>query len=190
MNHVFDSALAGAVGHFLKGYRMTEEWKQKTHAPDETRQLGKKLGKLLQPGDVVLLAGQLGAGKTHFAQGIAAGLGISDSVTSPTFTLIAEYDGRVPFTHMDLYRLYEDPIAADPLLAPGVLEQIAFDDYFDGTQVVLIEWPEAVRRQLDAYLFVHIAYDDMGGETSRELTVFAEGRTAKERLQEWVAAWV
>ena len=98
----------------------------------ETRRLGSLLGSLLQPGDVVLLTGDLGAGKTAFTQGIGAGLGVTDTINSPTFTILKEYMGRVPLYHFDLYRI-EDP---DELLALG------FEDYFGGAGVSVVEWAE------------------------------------------------
>lgn len=101
-------------------------------SPDATRALGKRLGRLLQPGDVVLLSGGLGAGKTALAQGIARGLGIADPVSSPTFTILKEYAGRIPMYHFDLYRI-EDP---------GELETLGFGDYFYGDGAVVVEWAE------------------------------------------------
>ena len=79
-----------------------------TSSADETAGVGAKVGALLRAGDVICLYGNLGAGKTRFAKGVALGLGVKDPVTSPTFTLINEYQGRLPFYHMDAYRL-EDP---------------------------------------------------------------------------------
>lgn len=102
-----------------------------THSPEETRRLGAQLGAVVTAGDVILLNGTLGAGKTHFTQGIAQGLGITGAVRSPTFTLINEHDeGRVPLYHIDLYRTEGN---AD-------LVTIGLEDYFEGDGVVVIEW--------------------------------------------------
>jgi tRNA threonylcarbamoyladenosine biosynthesis protein TsaE len=102
-----------------------------TYSPDETRALGALLGARALPGDVILLDGTLGAGKTHLAQGIARGLGIHGAVRSPTFTLVNEYrDGRIPLYHIDLYRTDGN---AD-------IATIGLDDYFEGDGVVVIEW--------------------------------------------------
>jgi tRNA threonylcarbamoyladenosine biosynthesis protein TsaE len=145
------------------------------------------LGELLQPGDIILLSGDLGVGKTHFAQGVAAGLGVKEAVTSPTFTLVAEYDGRLPFVHMDLYRLYADEHGQT--LTAHALEQIAFDDYLDGQQVVLIEWPRGVMAELDNYLWVQFSYDAPELQETRCIAIQSEGIDAALRLEEWKAAW-
>jgi len=98
----------------------------------ETRRLGALLGGVLAAGDIVLLTGDLGAGKTAFTQGIGAGLGVADTINSPTFTILKEYAGRVPLYHFDLYRI-EDP---------NELPALGFEDYFDGEGVCVVEWAE------------------------------------------------
>jgi tRNA threonylcarbamoyladenosine biosynthesis protein TsaE len=98
----------------------------------DTRRLGERLGALCQPGDLILLVGTLGAGKTALAQGIGRGLGITATINSPTFTLIKEYSGRLPLYHFDLYRL-EDPEA---VVALGL------DDYLDDDGVCVVEWAD------------------------------------------------
>jgi len=107
---------------------MQEACRFVTKSEDETRQLGVRLARLLQPGDVLALEGDLGAGKTTLAQGIARGLGIEETVDSPTFTIIKEYHGRLPFYHMDVYRL-ESPD-----------EDLGWDEFFYGEGVTLVEW--------------------------------------------------
>jgi tRNA threonylcarbamoyladenosine biosynthesis protein TsaE len=96
--------------------------------------LGKKLGKFLRPGSVVALSGGLGAGKTCFTKGIALALGIREEVTSPTYTIVSEYEGTVPFRHIDAYRLSGE---ADFELMGG--KELIF-----GNRVVVIEWPEKI----------------------------------------------
>lgn len=121
-----------------------------TRSEDETRLLGKKLGSLLCPGDVICVKGDLGAGKTRLAQGVARGLGIEEPVTSPTFTLINEYAGRVPFYHIDAYRLG----------GPDELREVGCEEYFYGDGVTLLEWPDRVSELLPAErLDVEITYD-------------------------------
>jgi len=104
-----------------------------THSPEETFQAGYAEAARVRPGDVLALVGDLGAGKTQWVKGLAAGLGSEASVTSPTFTLIHEYGGgRLPLCHIDCYRL-EKP---EELLAAGL------DDYLDGRSVLVIEWAD------------------------------------------------
>ncbi len=104
----------------------------RSHSPEDTRRLGARFGQLLEPGDVVLLHGDLGAGKTAFTQGIGEGLGVRETINSPTFTILKEYAGRMPLYHFDLYRI-ED---ADELYALG------FEDYFAGEGASVVEWAE------------------------------------------------
>lgn len=98
----------------------------------ETQRLGERLGRRARAGDIVLLTGELGAGKTAFTQGIGRGLGIAQTINSPTFTILKEYEGRLPLYHFDLYRI-EDP---DELFALG------FDRYFEGDGVCVVEWAD------------------------------------------------
>jgi len=104
-----------------------------TQTADETRALAARLGARLRPGDVVLLEGDLGAGKTTFVQGLAEGLGVRAPVTSPTFTLIQEYPGpNFPLFHFDLYRLG----------GPEEIADLGFDEYLERGGVVVVEWAE------------------------------------------------
>jgi len=135
-----------------------------TASPEQTWRIGKVLGQLLQPGDTVCLYGDLGAGKTSFAYGIALGLEVKEQyITSPTFTLVNEYKGRVPFYHIDLYRLKgtED------------LENIGFRDYLGSDGVTVIEWAERAEDELPAeFLSIYLSYVD---DTGREIGFLAEG---------------
>lgn len=108
-----------------------------TGSADETRSLGETLGGMLEAGDVVLLSGELGAGKTVFVKGMAAGVGYDGPVSSKSFVLLGEYDGRVKLYHADLYRLDE----------PEMVEDLALDELVE-EGVVAVEWPE----RADAYL--------------------------------------
>ena len=112
-----------------------------THSPEETRQLGARLAQTLKGGDVVAFTGDLGAGKTAFTAGIAQGLGIEDRVTSPTFTIVNEYEGgRLPLFHFDMYRLG----SADELF------DIGWEDYLARNGVCAVEWTENVAGAIDA----------------------------------------
>jgi tRNA threonylcarbamoyladenosine biosynthesis protein TsaE len=118
---------------------------------DDTRALGKALGTLLRPGDLVLLTGPLGAGKTVLAQGIGAGLGVDGPITSPTFVIARVHRGPVPMVHVDAYRLN---ILSDPRSEVDDLDLDA--DVEDS--VTVVEWGEGVAEQLaDGYLEVQIA---------------------------------
>lgn len=125
--------LAGA----FEAAKMSEALSLESSGPEETRAIGERLGALLVAGDVVLLQGQLGAGKTTFVQGIARGMGFEGSVSSKSFVLLGEYAGRVKLYHADLYRL-EDPeqvldLALDEISADGAL---------------VVEWPERAMETL------------------------------------------
>jgi tRNA threonylcarbamoyladenosine biosynthesis protein TsaE len=136
-----------------------------SHSPEQTRRLGAHLGHLLQPGDIVLLEGEFGSGKTTFVQGIAQGLGIDDRyVNSPTFTLINEYKGgRHRLSHIDLYRLESDEQVAT----------LGLEDYFGGRVVTVVEWPEGAAPWLPTervlVRFGHLS------ETKRTLRFYAMG---------------
>ncbi len=120
-----------------------------SHSPEETRDLGVHLGKLAQPGDIYLLSGNLGAGKTCLTQGIAQGLGSQDQALSPTFVLMRELAGRMPLYHIDLYRLDHIEEIAD----------LGLDDYLYGQGVCVIEWAEKGLSILPAeHLLVKIDY--------------------------------
>ncbi len=128
-----------------------------SHSADETRVLGSKLAALLVPGDLLCLYGELGAGKTTFIQGLASGLGVSDPVTSPSFTLIHEHRGKVLFYHIDLYRLEPQELAE-----AGIEEALRLD------AVVAVEWAERLPRGLrSGALDIQIAFAEDGAESRR-----------------------
>ena len=113
-----------------------------TRSAKETRALGEQLAEQLSPGDLVTLQGELGAGKTTLVQGIAHGLGIQETATSPTFVLILEHDGKIPLLHLDAYRLENrsgEPICYDALRDAGVLDLLDRED-----AVKIVEWPERI----------------------------------------------
>ncbi|HZP26590.1 MAG TPA: tRNA (adenosine(37)-N6)-threonylcarbamoyltransferase complex ATPase subunit type 1 TsaE [Dehalococcoidia bacterium] len=135
--------------------------------PEETRRLGERLGAVLRPEDVILLSGELGAGKTVFVEGLARGLGVAHAVSSKSFVLLGEYTGRIKLYHADLYRLE----------SVEQVEELGLDDYCsDGALVV--EWPE---RAWDLFsgdaLVVRFSIVD---ESSRELTLEARGPRGRE----------
>jgi tRNA threonylcarbamoyladenosine biosynthesis protein TsaE len=118
----------------------------RTDSPEATRAVAAALGDLLVSGDLVLLVGDLGAGKTAFAQGLARGLGVDERVTSPTFTIVQEYQGRLPVRHVDVYRL--DRIQD--------LHDLGFDELVDDG-VTIVEWGDLVEQAVPAeHLVVRI----------------------------------
>ena len=120
-----------------------------TTSVDQTRELGGALSSLARPGDLLVLAGDLGAGKTAFVQGFGRGLEVADRITSPTFTLVHVYDGRLPVYHLDVYRLGQLSEALDLGLA----------EMLDDGGVVLIEWGDAIRPVLPHdYLEVRVTF--------------------------------
>ncbi|MBP1890525.1 tRNA threonylcarbamoyladenosine biosynthesis protein TsaE [Clostridium moniliforme] len=133
----------------------------------ETTNLGNALGKLLNPGDIVCLTGDLGTGKTHITKGIAKGLGINENITSPTFTIVNEYDsGRIKLYHFDVYRVSD----------PDEIYAIGFDDYIFGNGVSIIEWANYIEEILPKdYLHIYIQKDLTKGENYRKIIITPYG---------------
>lgn len=136
-----------------------------TNSAAETRELGMRLAEKLQAGDVILLEGELGAGKSELARGIAKGLGVTETVTSPSFTILNVYEsGRIPLYHFDWYRLE----SAEELFELGM------DEYLGGDGIALVEWPERCPEAVpEDYLRIRITAED---ENRRKLTAEAAGR--------------
>jgi tRNA threonylcarbamoyladenosine biosynthesis protein TsaE len=143
-----------------------------TQSPEETQELGRRLGKIAQAGDVILLVGKLGAGKTCLTQGIAWGLGIKEYAASPSFVLVRELYGRLPLYHVDFYRLEN-------------LEEIAelgLDEYFFGRGVTVVEWAEKALALLPPeHLLIEMEYV---AETERRLKLKPSGQRYREMLAE------
>ena len=139
-----------------------------THSADETQTLGTKLAKRLQPGDVIAYFGDLGAGKTALTRGIAQGLGITDIVTSPTYTIVNEYlTGRLPLFHFDMYRLG----SSDELF------DIGWEDYLARGGVCAVEWSENVDEAFEAPIRITITKDP-ADENVRTITLEGGARFA------------
>ncbi len=133
--------------------------------------LAETLAGLLQAGDVLTLEGDLGAGKTHFTKGLAAGLGVKTVVNSPTFTIIKEYSGQLPLYHMDVYRLTEED------------EELGLEEYFQGDGVSVVEWAHLMEQQLPKEKLTcslrHL------GEDKRLLVFKAQGERYERLLKEF-----
>lgn len=143
-----------------------------SHSLAQTQRLGAKLAALLAAGDVLLLRGDLGSGKTSFTQGLAQGLDIGAVVNSPTFVLAREYRGRLPLYHMDFYRLDR----------PAEPAELGFEEYFYGDGVTVVEWPERASglpaERLDV-AFKHVS------ETKRGLRFLPNGQHYQQLVAEF-----
>ena len=134
-----------------------------TFSPEETYQLGHKLGEQARPGELYTLIGDLGVGKTVLTQGIARGLGIEEPVSSPTFTIVQVYEeGRMPFYHFDVYRIGD----------VEEMEEIGYEDYFYGQGLTMIEWANLIEEILpEHYWEIKIEKDLEQGFDYRKITV-------------------
>ena len=130
-----------------------------THSPEQTENIGAALGKQLTPGTILAYEGDLGAGKTAFTRGLARGLGYTQPVTSPTYTIVNEYlGGRLPLFHFDMYRLRSSEDLWD----------IGWEDYLDRQGICAVEWSENVRDAMENPIFICI---EKTGDESRRITV-------------------
>ncbi|GAK13581.1 tRNA (adenosine(37)-N6)-threonylcarbamoyltransferase complex ATPase subunit type 1 TsaE [Geomicrobium sp. JCM 19039] len=134
------------------------EYEILTNDTEETMRLGEQLGQVAKTGDVFTLDGDLGAGKTHFSKGFGKGLGVKGNINSPTFTIIKEYEGRLPFYHIDAYRLDESGE-----------EDLGLTEFVDGDGVTVIEWPSRLSVPLPENT-VHITLQRLG-EKERRLKI-------------------
>lgn len=134
-----------------------------TYSAQETFDLGKTIGEQLLPGSVLTLVGDLGVGKTVFSQGLAQGLGITEPVNSPTFTIIQIYEGgRLPFYHFDVYRIGD----------LSEMDEIGYEDYFWGDGVCLIEWANRIEEILpEHYMEISIEKNPEKGFDYRRITI-------------------
>ena len=136
-----------------------------SHSPDQTRQIGEALGRMLVKGAVVALVGELGAGKTVFAQGLAGGLGVApdEYVSSPSFTLVNQYRGRVSIFHVDTYRLTNE----------AEMVALGYEEYFDPEGVTIIEWANKVQDLLPVnHIIVTFRFSN---ERAREISIELSG---------------
>ncbi|NCB32817.1 MAG: tRNA (adenosine(37)-N6)-threonylcarbamoyltransferase complex ATPase subunit type 1 TsaE [Erysipelotrichia bacterium] len=147
-----------------------KELKINTSSMEETWKLGEKIGSSVKPNMVILLDGDLGAGKTTLTQGIAKGLGISKNVTSPTFNILKIYEGRMPLYHIDAYRL------------EGLHQDLGFDEFLDDDGLTVIEWSQYVPSLIpEEFLFIsiHLLEADQ-----REFDMQAKGAVYEKLLEE------
>ena len=142
-----------------------------TTSPEETHELGKSIGSVCKPGDVILLQGTLGAGKTCLTQGIAEGLGIDGPVRSPTFILVNEHYGKYILYHIDLYRLSDH----------AEIEALGLDEYFQGNGITVVEWPD---RAQFLFSFKHLSILlEQYGESKRRIVLEGIGDRYKDFIK-------
>ena len=156
----------------MRNEKPLRRWTTQTSGPEETRSLAERLGRLLQPGDVVALMGELGSGKTLFSQGLAQGLEVPETfyITSPTFAIVNEYPGRVPFYHLDLFRV---SVIAE-------FSELGLEEILYGRGAVAIEWAERLGEDLPAErLEVHFIFEE---EMDRSIAFYAFGDRPAKRL--------
>ena len=140
-----------------------------TKNEEELLALGERLGNLLEKNDVLILTGELGAGKTTFTKGLAKGLDIHQMIKSPTYTIVREYEGRLPLYHLDVYRI------------EGDADSIDLDEFLFGGGVTVIEWGHLLGEDFsDSYLELEILKEDEG----RQLRFNAQGHRAEQLLKE------
>lgn len=153
-----------------------------TKSVDDTKALAGALAELARPGDLLLLTGELGAGKTAFAQGFGAALGVTDAITSPTFTLVSQYQGRLQLNHLDVYRLEQ----------LGEVADLGLEEMLEEGGVTLIEWGDVIIPALPAdYLEVRLSFGR--DDDDREIEIVAAGprwsartRAIATALQDWI----
>jgi tRNA threonylcarbamoyladenosine biosynthesis protein TsaE len=140
-------------------------------SPEDTQRLGRLIGELAGPGDIVFLSGPLGAGKTCLAQGIAYGLGIKDGTASPSYVLMREFKGRLPLYHMDLYRLNVAEV-----------DELGLDEYLFGRGVSVIEWAEKAENLMpEEHLDVILSYE---GDSHRSIEIVPHGAKYDELVKD------
>jgi len=132
-----------------------------SHSEEETMLLGFKLSKLFQKGQIICLDGELGAGKTTFTQGLLKALNYKNEVTSPTFTLMHEYNADIPVLHCDMYRIE----SYDDLFSTG------FFDYLNGEWLVLIEWSDKIKEYLPKENIIHFNFTYTGTDNQRQIEI-------------------
>jgi tRNA threonylcarbamoyladenosine biosynthesis protein TsaE len=153
----------------------------RTEGVEATRDLARAVAGMVAPGDVILLSGELGAGKTAFAQGFGEALGVTEPITSPTFTLARHYEGRIPLHHIDVYRLER----------LSEMQDIGIPELLDSGGVLLVEWGDAIAPAIPAdYLEIRLAYGE--GDDDRDLKLRCVGGRWSARLRslgECIGPW-
>lgn len=146
----------------------------KTVSPEETSKLGKDLASVLRGGEVIFLVGELGSGKTTFAQGVAQGLGVKELLRSASFVILWESDsGQLPLYHFDLYRLTTQD-----------LDDLGWEEYFYGSGVTLVEWAEKMKEFPDNYLKLSFFLGE--GTNERIIKIGWQGKEWENKVKQWI----
>jgi tRNA threonylcarbamoyladenosine biosynthesis protein TsaE len=158
---------------FLRGRTRNKVMKElRTNSPEETAAAAKELGELLEAGDIICLNGDLGAGKTAFTKGIAEALDIEGYITSPTFTIVNEYEGILPLYHFDVYRIAD----------PDEMYDIGFEEYINGEGISVIEWSDLIRDAIPKEQIRVDIYKDLDiGNDARVIKIQFVGERYMER---------
>ncbi|MDP4086565.1 MAG: tRNA (adenosine(37)-N6)-threonylcarbamoyltransferase complex ATPase subunit type 1 TsaE [Bacillota bacterium] len=141
-----------------------------TNTSEQTVEFAERLARFLEPGDLLALEGDLGAGKTTFTKGLAKGLEIRKVVNSPTFTIIKEYHGRLPLYHMDVYRVGD------------TFEDLGFDEYFEGEGVTVVEWAHLIESQLPEEKLTIFLYNE--SSEKRKIVLIPGGNRYEQLCKE------
>ncbi|KPU43623.1 tRNA threonylcarbamoyladenosine biosynthesis protein TsaE [Oxobacter pfennigii] len=148
-----------------------------SYSPNDTEKVGEYLGSIANKGYVICLTGDLGAGKTKFVKGLAKGLNIDDYITSPTFTIVNEYNGRLPLYHFDVYRINDT----------DEMHEIGFDEYIYGQGVSVIEWANIIEEILPKEnIWVDISKDMEVGEDYRKIQIKVNGEKYQGLIWEMI----
>lgn len=138
-----------------------------TNSVEQTINLGRIIGKSANAGDIICLTGELGTGKTHITKGIAEGLDIHEYITSPTFTIVNEYNGRLKLNHFDVYRVND----------PDEIEAIGFDEYIFSDAISVIEWADYIEELIpQEHISIHIEKQPELGMDIRKITINYQGK--------------
>lgn len=159
----------------MEKVRGGKDMKIRVKSLEETEKIGGKLGRLVEAGDIITLDGDLGAGKTAITKSIALGLGIEEHITSPTFTIVNEYDGKYPLYHFDVYRIGD----------PEEIYDIGYEEYINSSGVCIIEWSRLIAEVLPRQrLEVIILRCD--GDNEREIELIPHGERYEKMVEELI----
>jgi tRNA threonylcarbamoyladenosine biosynthesis protein TsaE len=142
---------------------------------EETYNIAARLALILTNGDVISMEGQLGAGKTAFVKGLASGLGVNDSITSPTFVILKQYNGNLELNHFDVYRINEKEFS-----------DLGYRDFFYSDSICIVEWGDRIKNLLPEEVLI-LQFDYGRVENQRIITVKPKGKTWEKKVEKWLS---